>query len=47
MAFAAQGIARARELLADAIYGGKEYKTTLEDLNRYFFNFALAARLHS
>jgi len=40
-------IVRARELLADAISGGKEYKTTLEDLNRYFFNFALAARLHS
>jgi hypothetical protein len=39
-------IVRARELLADAIFGGKEYKTTLEDLNRYFFNFALAARIN-
>ena len=39
-------IIRARELLADAIFGGKEYKTTLEDLNRYFFHFALAARLN-
>ncbi len=39
-------IVRARELLADAIFGGKEYKTTFEDLNRYFFNFALAARLN-
>lgn len=38
-------IIRARELLADAIFGGKEYKTTLEDLNRYFFHFAIAARI--
>ena len=39
-------IIRARELLADAIFGGEEYKTTLEDLNRYFFHFAFAARLN-
>lgn len=39
-------ILRTREFLADAIFGGKEYKTTLEDLNCYFFNFALAARLN-
>ncbi len=39
-------IVRAREFLADAIFGGKEYKTTLKDLNRYFFQFALAARLN-
>ncbi len=26
--------------------GGKEYQTTLEDLNRYFFQFALAARIN-
>ncbi|HAJ44835.1 MAG: hypothetical protein UV53_C0015G0011 [Candidatus Azambacteria bacterium GW2011_GWE1_42_9] len=45
--FRLKEIIRARELLADAMFGGKEYKTTLEDLNRYFFNFALAARLHS
>lgn len=38
-------IARARELLIDAILGGKEYKTSLNDLNKYFFNFALAARI--
>ena len=37
-------IARARELFCDAISGGKEYNTTLEDLERYFFNFALLAR---
>lgn len=39
-------IVRARELLADAIFDGKEYKTTFEDLNRYFFHFALAARIN-
>jgi len=39
-------IVRARELLADAMFGGKEYKTTFEDLNRYFFHFALAARVN-
>lgn len=38
-------ITRARELLGDAMYGGEEYKTSLEDLNDYFFQFALAARL--
>jgi len=38
-------IVRTRELLADAIFGGKEYKTTFEDLNRYFFHFAFAARV--
>ena len=39
-------IVRARELLCDAILGGKEYKTSLNDLDRYFFHFALAARLN-
>jgi len=37
-------IVRARELLCDAWFGGKEYHTDLAGLNRYFFNFALAAR---
>jgi hypothetical protein len=37
-------IARARELLVDATLGGHEYGTTLEDLDRYFFAFAVAAR---
>lgn len=37
-------IARAREVFCDAIYGGKEYKSSLEDLNKYFLQFALAAR---
>ncbi|MDP2638817.1 MAG: hypothetical protein Q8P06_01455 [Candidatus Azambacteria bacterium] len=39
-------IIRARELLADAMFGGKEYKTSFEDLNRYFFHFAFAASIH-
>lgn len=39
-------IVRTRELLCDAILGGKEYKTSLEDLDRYFFYFAFAARLN-
>lgn len=39
-------IARAREVFCDAILGGKEYKSSLEDLDRYFFLFALAARKH-
>ena len=37
-------IARARELLCDAAAGGREYGTRLEDLDRYFFAFAMAAR---
>ena len=37
-------IARARELLCDAAAGGGEYGTTLEDLDRYFLAFAVAAR---
>lgn len=39
-------IARARELLCDAALGGHEHGTTLEDLDRYFLEFALAARCH-
>ena len=37
-------IARARELLCDAAAGGHEHGATLEDLDRYFLAFALAAR---
>ncbi|MGB2762112.1 MAG: hypothetical protein WBC21_01065 [Minisyncoccales bacterium] len=37
-------IARARELFCDAITGGKEYKSTLKDLDRYFFCYAFYAR---
>ena len=39
-------IARARELFCDAITGGKEYKTSLKDLNQYFFNYAICARFN-
>jgi len=37
-------IARAREVFCDAVYGGKLYKSSLQDLVRYFNHFALAAR---
>jgi hypothetical protein len=38
-------LSRARELLAEAFYGDPNlYKTSLEDLEKYFFQFALAAR---
>jgi hypothetical protein len=37
-------LTRARESLCDAWLGGPQYKTKLEDLDRYFFNFALVAR---
>ncbi|MBI3572394.1 hypothetical protein HY091_02600 [Candidatus Kaiserbacteria bacterium] len=35
---------RARESFADAVLGGKEYQSTLPDLERYFMRFALLAR---
>ena len=34
---------RARESFADAVLGGKEYRSTLPDLERYFMQFALLA----
>lgn len=37
-------IVRAREIFCDAIFGGQEYGSQLEDLDRYFLYFALAAR---
>ena len=38
-------ITRARELLCAAVLdGGREYRTSLEDLDRYFLAFAVAAR---
>jgi hypothetical protein len=40
-------IARAREVFLDAVFGGKEYKSSLEDLVRYFDQFACAARLRA
>jgi len=38
-------IARAREVFCDAVYGGREYGTTFENLLPYFDQFALVARL--
>lgn len=38
-------IMRARESFCDAVSGGKEYGSTLEDLDRYFLQFAVAARI--
>lgn len=37
-------IARAREVFCDAVSDRKEYGSSLEDLDRYFLQFALAAR---
>lgn len=37
-------IARAREVFCDAAWRRKEYKSSLDDLNRYFLFFASAAR---
>lgn len=39
-------ITRSREVFCDAVYGGKEYGTSLEDLDVYFTQFAYAARLN-
>ncbi len=38
-------LTRARELFCSAVYGNIEFDTSLEDLDKYFFTFALAARL--
>lgn len=38
-------ILRAREFFCGALLGGDTYKTTLSDLDRYFFQYAAAARL--
>lgn len=37
-------ICRARELFCYAVHGENPYATTLEDLDRYFTHFAIAAR---
>ncbi len=37
-------IVRVREVLCDAAFGEGLYQTSLEELDRYFFRFALAAR---
>lgn len=38
-------ISRAREIFCDAFLGSGIYKTTLPDLERYFSQFAVVARL--
>lgn len=38
-------IARAREIFLDAVFGGKEYQSSLMDLDRYFFHFAYCSRI--
>lgn len=38
-------INRAREVFLDAVSGGKEYNSTLEDLDKYFYPFALVAQM--
>lgn len=37
-------IARAREVFCDAFFGGKEYKSSLEDMERYLLPYAIAAQ---
>ena len=37
-------LAIAKEAFADAVLGGEEYGSTLSDMERYFMQFALAAR---
>ena len=37
-------LTRVRELLCDAMLGGKEYGSDLASLDRYFYPFAVAAR---
>ncbi|MBM3257885.1 MAG: hypothetical protein FJZ05_01555 [Candidatus Nealsonbacteria bacterium] len=37
-------IARTKELFCDAVMGGKEYRSSLEDLDNYFLQYALYLR---
>ena len=37
-------ITRVREVFCDAVTGGKEYKSKLQDLDRYFLHFAFLSR---
>lgn len=39
-------IGRARDVFCDAILGGKEYNTRLEDLQKYYDYFGMAARTY-
>ncbi len=36
---------RVREVLADAVLGGSEYKSSLTDVDKYFLSFARAAQI--
>lgn len=36
---------RVREVFCDAVLGGRKYRSSMADLNRYFFQFACAARV--
>jgi hypothetical protein len=38
-------LTRARELLCNAMFGGHTYGSDLASLDRYFFHFAMAARV--
>lgn len=38
-------ILRVREVFCDIIYGDNQYQTSLKDLDKYFFYFALAVQL--
>ncbi len=38
-------LARAREVFCDFLFGDNEYNSSAENLERYFMQFALAARL--
>ncbi|MGB9613022.1 MAG: hypothetical protein ACPL4K_02440 [Candidatus Margulisiibacteriota bacterium] len=38
-------LTRLREVFCDAILGGQEYHSSLKDLERYFYHFALAVNL--
>jgi len=37
-------IARTKELFCDAVMGGKEYRSSLKDLDNYFLQYALCLR---
>ena len=39
-------LARVREVFCDTVWGEGEHQTPLADLDHYFFQFALAARLN-
>ena len=40
-------LCRVREVMADTFYGNREYGDTPEKLEKYFFEYALAARANS